>query len=602
MAKFWFATWELKTLSTATESPAEPMLATDVGAVAVEVIEDGGDVAVLLSAADAKSPGRLACRIGFANAADASNMFRSGGFPLVDAAISLDKEKGTLSVISPYFADSLNDLQYENEILTISGLWFDEDDKANQSLVTQYEQSQDGPDYLAPATSILRTAVTWELQHRNVKTNSAMVELHFKLAATRFPRLVPFEGGPLELASVWTGEVELPPRPSQVDSAPAKRLSRTATFGIPAFRFDDVEVIGFRVDLREFGEDYRDKLAQLIAPLNFHLKPSSIAGQGYRSLNSSISDFAYLPATSTLVIELLRYGKMRLSVPEAPLQPIDYQSQHELLVRVLVGRVDDDTAQARDPAVFVPAIFVDNPWSKILGRDVQGFDKRMADFSTWDKGVPSLRLRPDGYAKNKHEKKPRPLSEVARVSLVRTIGAADFGPPILDLSYSPMPDTHPSAFENIDLELALGSSSLSLTRWRQSDFADPEFRRSFARLAANDTLKGFRSIQVSPVGEGPAGERGREETWITGTFEVDDSVRIARPTGVASLTFHASPEAPVGWQQTCALLGIAKGEHRTLPFPAGNWYRMECSMELTIDDGLTSPSAATTSSRNARLA
>ena len=52
-------------------------------------------------------------------------------------------------------------------------------------------------------------------------------------------------------------------------------------------------------------------------------------------------------------------------------------------MRLLVGRVDDDTAQAHDPAVFVPAIFVDNPWSKILGREVQGFDKQMAEFCVY---------------------------------------------------------------------------------------------------------------------------------------------------------------------------------------------------------------------------
>ena len=59
---------------------------------------------------------------------------------------------------------------------------------------------------------------------------------------------------------------------------------------------------------------------------------------------------------------------------------LDYQSQRELVVRILVGRVDDDTAQARDAATYVPAIFVDNPWSKTIGRDLQGFAKCMANF------------------------------------------------------------------------------------------------------------------------------------------------------------------------------------------------------------------------------
>ena len=105
----------------------------------------------------------------------------------------------------------------------------------------------------------------------------------------------------------------------------------------------------------------------------------------------------------------------------------DYQSQHELIVRLLVGRVDDDTAQARAPAVYVPAIFVDNPWSKMLGRDLQGFDKRMANFLV-SQGEVYARLLPDGRLAETRERGwpgPRcrtrtahPLSDISGVSLV----------------------------------------------------------------------------------------------------------------------------------------------------------------------------------------
>jgi hypothetical protein len=57
---------------------------------------------------------------------------------------------------------------------------------------------------------------------------------------------------------------------------------------------------------------------------------------------------------------------MKLKSAESP-TILDYQSQHELVVRILVGRVDDDTTQARDAATYVPAIFADNPWSKTIG-------------------------------------------------------------------------------------------------------------------------------------------------------------------------------------------------------------------------------------------
>ena len=89
----------------ATGSTAEPMLSTDVSAVAIEVIEyeDANNVAVLLSTLrDAKSPEQLECRIGFANGAQASNTWRDRGFPLVDAAIV--REGDVLRVGSPFFA------------------------------------------------------------------------------------------------------------------------------------------------------------------------------------------------------------------------------------------------------------------------------------------------------------------------------------------------------------------------------------------------------------------------------------------------------------------------------------------------------------------
>ena len=47
-------------------------------------------------------------------------------------------------------------------------------------------------------------------------------------------------------------------------------------------------------------------------------------------------------------------------------------SQYELLVRLLVGKVDDDTSQARDAAVVAPVGLVDNPLSKAVGRQLQG--------------------------------------------------------------------------------------------------------------------------------------------------------------------------------------------------------------------------------------
>ena len=162
-------------------------------------------------------------------------------------------------------------------------------------------------------------------------------------------------------------------------------MDRADTFGVAAFRFEDVEVLGFRVDLRRLGHDDDKRLAALIDPLNFHLNPHQFS----RATRSAVSDFRYRAASQTVMVELLRYGKMKLQETSPPLDVDDFQSQHELLARILVGRVDDDTAQARDPATFVPTIFVDNSWSKSLARSVQGFGKRMADFCISENGTRS---------------------------------------------------------------------------------------------------------------------------------------------------------------------------------------------------------------------
>jgi hypothetical protein len=121
-------------------------------------------------------------------------------------------------------------------------------------------------------------------------------------------------------------------------------------------------------------------------------------------------------------------------------------------------------------------------------------------------------------------------------------------------------------------------------RWRQADFDQAEYRRSFARSVVTKAFRGFRSIQASPVG----GPRLKEElkrvtTWITGTTAFGDNTRLAQPNGTIELTFHAE-EAPPAWKMLCGLFG--EGHRHAISIPAGGWYRMRCSIELNIDNGL----------------
>jgi hypothetical protein len=74
---------------------------------------------------------------------------------------------------------------------------------------------------------------------------------------------------------------------------------------------------------------------------------------------------------------------------------------------------------------------------------------------------------------------------------------------------------------------------------------------------------------------------------------MDDDIRADLPSGVATLTLHAippvkqrpsAPATPDAWNTLCELLG--DGQRAEITLPTGSWYRLLCSMDLTIDDGL----------------
>jgi hypothetical protein len=584
MTRFWLSTFTVPPAPAAdAPPPSSPILAAGVRNLAIEVLAEPGQpgYAILFSKVDdPKQPKALTCLIGFTNAAKACNVWRDRGIPLIDATIVSD-DAGTLRVFSPFFGPEPA-MQYEAPLFTLAGVRF-EPYGEEDTLETRYQQALEAPDGAQPEAYVVRRAVEWKLPRAETRRLKPL-DIDVDVTATRYPSLAPLMRGPLTPVSAWSGTAYVPDdQRGRNRGAALDRVSRADTFGVPAFRFEDVEVLGFRIDLGTYGRDFTRDLDRLIAPLNFHL-----AGP---SGTDAIWDFRYRAATRVLLVELLRYGRMKLRSPSPPMAVEDFQSQHELLVRLLVGRVDDDTAQAHSPALYVPAIFVDNPWSKVLGRDLQGFDKRMATF--WAREAGGLApLRPDGrVAGQSGAGEPTPLGDIARVTLVDSTGAPvdpDRPRTILDLDCSPANYEDWDAFDRIDLGLALNSLSLTGTRWRQSDFDAVEFRRSFARAAVTESLKGFRSIQVSPVTD-----RGLEQAWITGTFVVDDDFQIARPSGIARLTFHAvgndrkAPTAPSAgpyWNLLCEMLG--DGRRADVSLPTGSWYRLLCSMDLSIDDGL----------------
>jgi hypothetical protein len=593
MIRFWLATFER---DAPLEEAVGPIVAGSTGKLAIEVLQEGEDWSVLFSSAnDSEHPKTLTSFIGFATAAKACSVWLDRGFRLVDATIT--EAAGALRVFSPFFGFDQTAMFYDRPLLTLSGVNLESAAPARDPspLSVDYEQKLSAPDGAQPDLFVATRPVKWSPRRSNVRQwppeYLAQIQIDLGDSPARWPSLAWLASGPLQPRAAWSGEIQLPER-GEAKLGPPNPRKIAHAFGVPAFRFEDVEVLGFRLDLAALGHDVHDvheKLAELVKPLNFHLNEpehATAGGAGYLTL----PDFRYRAATSILLIELLRYGRMKARVPVPPLGIDDSQSQHELLVRLLVGRVDEDCAQARDPAVYAPAIFVDNPWSKVVGRDAIGYDKRMAEFCVLSGGREEP-LFPDGRlaaaAGGTAAAQAEPLGDIRRVRLVERTGAGR-GAPLLDLDFSTDHHKDPDALLPIDLDLIFGTSVLAGTRWRQSDFNEVAFRRSFASLAIADSLRSFRSIQVAPVVD-----RNLELTWITSTFTVEDDLRAAMPIGTATLTLHevprddarrAAPSAPAAWNLLCKMLG--DGRQATTTFGFGSWYRLIFSMDLTIDDGL----------------
>ena len=602
---FWFATFDLHSAAAETWSPVQYALGASsdtANHMAVELISirrNGNRTAsaVLISTADSgDDPHRLVCRAAYSNCIEWADRLREQGFRTVEASILWDDSVPRVRVFVPFFAPDTNDhtARESTEFLTLR---IDVDPSApklpKKFGAPTYYQAKASPSMALPKTelAVLEAPSTFDRFGVN-EVGAGGVSL--TIAAARFPRLMPIAIENLPACKVWNGKISTwppltqasPPvgraarsvisakkdeSPKQVQTLPPTtslgRRRRDDELGPSAYVFKGVESIGFRIDASQIDDDFQDHLRGLLEPLNFHISEGHTSGlEGVGT-----TAFEYRAATSTVTFELLRYDKMLFDRSTGMLGPEDYVSQHELVVRVLVGRVDDDTAQARDPAIFVPAIFVDNPWSKLVGREMQGFDKVLADFCTASGPPLTMQGFEPGSAGGK-----RKLGEVSEVRLVSNRNfATDSSATLMQIAYPHAAFDSDSAFGAFDLRSQLGSGFFSGSRWRQDDFQATEFRRSFARSVIDDGLNRFRSIQVSPIDE-----RGLPKAWIRGSFELDD-LRVTYPTGVSTLTLKSPPGAPSAWRKLCNMFA---GE--PLSVTTGDWYRLRCSMKLTIADGL----------------
>ncbi|MDM0045949.1 hypothetical protein QTH91_15785 [Variovorax dokdonensis] len=537
--------------------------------------------------------GALTCWMAFSNDEPWCDDFRRHGIPIVESRIDLERgPDGAIRLVVHSPAYPLRSMSMpitlrDQRILTLEGVRFalDGDDlHYSDGWAPGYRQFKSAPDIARQTTDLSISRFSWSPLRRGLRTlDGAGVALHVDQAA--WPALADVfcqeAGAPvtegfeqlsagrfLDPTSVFAPSPafstlpfpELPfscwPRaPDKPVPPKVERLPAASVFGAPHFVFDNVEVVGFRLSLPDSAMPMLQKLA---GPLNFH-----------RDAPGAMDDFSWRVATPTVVIELLHYGQMRTRSPAAPLMPHDYMSQHEVLVRLLVGKVDDDGSQARDASLFVPTIFVDNPWSKMVGRESQGFPKELAQFCIREDD----QLHPLDMAGRRDDRE----HSVSQVVLVRSQpGFRDAqGHRLLELRY-PTHSGDDQRFERVDLDAVLGNMP-GFSRWRQSDFGGREFRKSFARQAMSNGFSGFRTVQATPVDK-----RGLPPTWIHGQMKIT-SMTALFPPGIASLSLSAKgrPEGDP-WRALCEVLG-----QDDINLPAGDWYRLRMNLDLSVSDSLS---------------
>lgn len=542
--RFWLGTWNVEPPAPAPVAggTAAPIVASGAGRLAIEVLQDGAKYVVLISAADHPQD-TLRCLIGFVNGARECSLWRSRGFPVVEAAIH--QRDDWLELFTPFFAEQQSAMRYGELLLGLRGIDFATPEGPDVPLDAAYDQFQEAPERGKAASFVLRRGVRWSMQRTQVSSLGPRA-VEILAPPTRSPSLAPLASGTLALTEVWAGRCD-EPQPTFSANAPTP-VPRGAVFGAAAFTFEDVDALGFRIDLADKNAD------ALVAPLNFQ-QPGSAEDS---------ARFAVAPAV--ILVQLMRYGRMQLAgEPQPPLDDSDFQSQHELIVRVNTGKMDPGETQLRDPAVHVPAVFVDNPWSKLLGRDLQGFEKCLADFCVRGEGADTfVRLRPDGLRAS--DGGASELSDVVRINLVDVVSAA------------------PTSSHDALLDIELGDPDLDEEwravhpGWRMSDFDGFKVIEGFAERALHADQ--FRSIQATPVDE-----RRLDKAWIPATCDLRELDRLEMPSAIVHLVFHSLAAAPQGWRDFCELLGAPPGGQARISIQPGDWFRSRFSMDLTVRDG-----------------
>jgi hypothetical protein len=328
----------------------------------------------------------------------------------------------------------------------------------------------------------------------------------------------------------------------------------------PPYAFDDIVVEGFK-----FAAD-PDRLQLIVDALlnNRRGEPRQ--------------NFRYRVATAEVIIEYLEYKKMRSTASETQCRTRDdYSRQYELVVRLLVGKTEEDSATATEPRVFCPILFVDNWASMVSGREMMGLWKRMAVFD------PPILESND----------PGPDKVSLKVKQANRLEA------VLEIEYPFQPE---SATESTSLKDLRGSDARGVFPWVQEDFSgSTEFRSNFARDWMKVSGEKFFTVQrvwLPRPGDAPYRQ------WVEAEYSIR-GFKIAQPAGSASLTFGqffdlelakllttdtelgnlSNDESGIqadGTISLARLLGL--GDVQTITVQGAGWYEATGSFEARVLD------------------
>jgi hypothetical protein len=328
-------------------------------------------------------------------------------------------------------------------------------------------------------------------------------------------------------------------------NGPALRQRRGDPQAAPAYEFTDVDIVGFRLRVP------RDRLQRVCDVwLN-----DPFPNRSYR----------YVPAKVDLVVECLNYPFMRSDNPPPGVDPNVVTTQREVIFRMLVGRVGADGRALRAPAVFCPFLFVDSIPSMISGREVIGYPKLLAHFTSRGKRGQFDACKVEALPPGALGGQPQPL--------VTFDCRYDRTPPNVDLLFqpearyrrgrpAPMPDVRvPSFFAWWDLAML------------QSGGVDAN---AFIRPWLDGQTQGYAGLQVKRF---PDAKDLRQECYHE-IVECEYSLleaEIFMPMHDATIHFDSAD-----------ICGIADafGFRPVERVPRGSWYRTRVDFSFRVSDPL----------------